>query len=178
MTDSNRATGGAPIPSGSELRDLDSDEIAALAARYLAQRQIAIAESCTAGRVATALACVEGAVDFFRGGLVAYQESIKRRLLDVTAESVFSREAVAEMAAGVARLLDADVAVATSGLAGDDPIDGVEPGTVFIGTLVDADARTSVVVIDAPPDEVCEQATRAALVALLRHLSDVVTLPA
>lgn len=59
-------------------------------ATLLDGRSVATAESCTAGRIAETLACVPGAVEFLRGGLVAYQEEIKRRLLGVVAESVVS----------------------------------------------------------------------------------------
>lgn len=79
-------------------------------------RTIATAESCTAGRIAGALAAVEQAFAFFAGGLVAYQERVKRELLGVTARSVLSFDAAEEMALGVAKLLDADVTVSTSGV--------------------------------------------------------------
>ena len=47
------------------------------------------------------------------------------------------------MARGVADLLDAQVSVATTGLAGGEPQDGIEVGTVFIGTFVSGLMRSS-----------------------------------
>jgi nicotinamide-nucleotide amidase len=113
------------------------DDLADRVATLLEGRTIATAESCTAGRVAEVLATVDKASEFLRGGVVAYQESVKRRLLGVTAASVLTEAAAEEMAAGVAELLDADVTVSTTGVAGDDELDGSPPGTVYIATSVD-----------------------------------------
>lgn len=133
-------------------------------------RAVATAESCTAGRMASALAGVELAADFFRGGLTAYQEEVKRRLLDVRAESVLCEQAAGEMAEGVSRLLAADVAVATTGVAGTDPVEGVRPGTVFVATLVDGAVRTATIHVDGAPDEICDRAAARALMLLAEHL--------
>lgn len=134
-------------------------------------RAVAVAESCTAGRVASALAGVERAADFFRGGLTAYQEEVKRRLLGVCAESVLCEQAAREMAVGVARLLGSEVAVATTGVAGGEPVDGVAPGTVFVATLVDGSTRASTFHVDADPDTTCDQAAAQALTQLATHLA-------
>ena len=114
----------------------DDYALAQRVAELLGGRTIATAESCTAGRVAEVLACVEKAADFLRGGLVAYQDEIKRTLLGVTAASVLSIDAAKEMAVGVTRLLRADVSVATTGVAGDQTEEGTPPGTVYVATAV------------------------------------------
>jgi nicotinamide-nucleotide amidase len=147
-------------------------EIAEFVALALGGRALACAESCTAGRVCEALATVTGASDWFRGGVVAYQEPVKRALLDVEAASVLSEQAAAEMATGVGELLDADVSVATTGVAGDEPVDGVAPGTVFIATSVGASVRVATHRFDGDPVAVCESASDCALTSLLEHLHD------
>ncbi len=128
------------------------------------------AESCTAGRIAETLACVEKATEFLRGGVVAYQEQIKRRLLGVTDASVLTPAAATQMAHGVARLLDAPVTVATTGVAGGEPKDGVPPGTVCIATAVHGTATVNVHHFDGTPEEVCELARHQALLDLERAL--------
>jgi nicotinamide-nucleotide amidase len=143
---------------------------AELVALALNGRAIASAESCTAGRICEALATVTGASDWFRGGVVAYQEPVKRALLDVEAASVLSEQAAAEMATGVAELLEADVSVATTGVAGDEPVDGVVPGTVFIATCVGGSLRVATHHFGGDPVEVCEAASDCALTSLLDHL--------
>lgn len=147
-------------------RGIDTElvSIAEGVARLLAGRQLATAESCTAGRVATALACVDDAESFLRGSLVSYQIETKRRLLHVRAESVLSEEAAMEMAVGVCRHLHADVSVATTGLAGGEDRDGVAVGTVFIATCVSGDIDARRYHFDGDPVDVCEAATRRALI--------------
>jgi nicotinamide-nucleotide amidase len=147
--------------------------VAGQVAFCLRERRLAVAESCTAGRIATVFATVEQAIDFFAGGLVPYQTKIKRALLGVTAPSVLSLEAAEQMAAGVCRLLRAEVGVSTTGVAGDAPEDGVPPGTVFIGTSVDGATTSRVHHFHGSPDEVCDAARDAALHDLLVALDTV-----
>ncbi len=139
-------------------------------AEALHGRQLATAESCTGGRLAAALTDGPAASSWFRGGIVPYQEDLKRSLLGVTAASVYSEDAVREMALGAAQHFGADAAVATSGVSGDEPVDGVEPGTVFIATTLDGDvqARTYHFVGSSPV--VCDAASDAALRQLLARL--------
>jgi PncC family amidohydrolase len=139
-------------------------------ARRVGDRTIATAESITAGRIAAQLATVPGAVEFLRGGLVAYQEQIKRELLGVEAPSVYTPLAVREMALGVAELLGADLAVATTGVAGGDPVDGVPPGTVFIGIAYDGESEARAYRFEGPPEGVADQAVEQALADLARAL--------
>lgn len=153
---------------------MELDEVAELVADQLDGRTVATAESCTAGRLGSSLAAVENAVDFYRGTLVAYQEEIKRSLLGVRAESVFSQEAAEQMALGVRELLGADAAVATTGVVGGEPQDGVPPGTVFIATVVDGAVSGDRHRFDGEPDEICEQASERALRDLSAALARVI----
>jgi nicotinamide-nucleotide amidase len=156
-----------------EVEGWSDEALADAVADKLRDRHVATAESITAGRVANALACVESASEFFRGGLVAYEEGCKRQLLGVTARHVVSAEAAAEMVTGAARLFDVTAAVSTTGLATDEPCDGVPGRTVYIGTLVDNDVRVRHHRFAGPtPIDVREQARRQALMDLYRHLED------
>ncbi len=139
-------------------------------AARLGGRALASAESCTAGRVAAACAAVDGAAGWFRGGVVAYQLGIERALLDVEAPSAMTAAAAAEMASGVAALLDARASVATTGVVGVEPEEGVPPGTVFIATYVDGEVDSGCHRFDGDPEEVCNAATMCALSLLAGHL--------
>ncbi len=99
---------------------LESAVVAALARRGWT---LAVAESCTGGLVAHRLTQVPGVSEWFRGGVVAYDSAVKRRLLGVTARviaryGVVSREVALEMAEGAARRLGADIGAAVTGVAG------------------------------------------------------------
>jgi nicotinamide-nucleotide amidase len=86
-------------------------------------QRLATAESCTGGMVAARLTGVPGSSASFVGGIVAYADEVKLAELDVPEEvlaehGAVSAEAAAAMAEGARRRLDADVAVAVTGVAG------------------------------------------------------------
>ncbi|WP_246777788.1 CinA family protein [Buchananella hordeovulneris] len=117
-------------------------QVAAAAERLLRQLRrlhycVATAESLTGGLVCASLAAVNGASLVLRGGIVAYQEQIKRRLLGVDAQLLADKgtvdaEVARQLADGAARTLAADLALATTGAAGPTGVGAHPPGTGFI----------------------------------------------
>ncbi|OIV36872.1 hypothetical protein BIV57_14030 [Mangrovactinospora gilvigrisea] len=98
---------------------------------------LACAESLTGGLVAAALTAVPGASHAFRGSVTAYATDRKAAVLGVDAALLAREGAVhpgvaAAMAAGVRRVMAADVGLATTGVAGPEPQDGRPVGTVFV----------------------------------------------
>jgi len=84
---------------------------------------IAVAESCTGGLIAHRLTNVSGSSTYFVGGVVAYSNEVKERVLGVSSETLSSYGAVSEecareMARGARHLLDTDVAISSTGIAG------------------------------------------------------------
>jgi nicotinamide-nucleotide amidase len=100
---------------------------------------IATAESCTSGALASKIASVSGASEYFIGSIVAYSNDVKKNILDVNEEVLISagavsQETVKQMALGAKKLFGTDYAIATSGIAG--PTGGTDEkpiGTVWIG---------------------------------------------
>jgi nicotinamide-nucleotide amidase len=93
--------------------------------RLLAERGLllASAESCTGGMIGERMTRVPGSSGWYAGGVVAYSDRIKTRLLDVPEAAIAAHGAVSEavaraMAAGARRRLGADLAVAVTGIAG------------------------------------------------------------
>jgi nicotinamide-nucleotide amidase len=140
--------------------------------KLLRGRTLATAESCTAGLVAQALAATEGSMDWFRGGLVAYQSEVKQTLLGVEPGPVVTEPTARQMALGAARLLDADVTVSVTGVAGPEPLDGVEPGVVIVGVAIDGAATAFTHRLTGDPATICSQAAEAALDDLAHRLGD------
>jgi nicotinamide-nucleotide amidase len=108
---------------------------------------VAVAESLTGGLVVAELVSVPGASAVVRGGIVAYATELKHELLGVDVALLAAggpiQAAVAEqMAAGVRARLNADVGLATTGVAGPDPQDGHAPGEVWIAVATAADIRS------------------------------------
>jgi len=94
---------------------------------------LGVAESLTGGLIGARVANVPGASRTFRGAVASYATEVKRAVLGVQAEHVVSRECVVEMAEGARRVLDADVGIAATGVAGPEEQDGQPVGTVWFG---------------------------------------------
>ena len=99
---------------------------------------LATAESCTGGNIARLLTAQAGASAYFKGGVVAYSNEVKESVLGVKhstleAHGAVSEATVREMAEGVRTRLGADLAIATTGVAGPDGGTKEKPvGTVWI----------------------------------------------
>ncbi len=132
--------------------------------------QVAVAESLTGGLFASRLARLEGASDWFRGGVVAYAASVKHGLLGVGPVPVVSERAALEMASGVRALLGADVALGVTGVGGPDEQDGLRPGTVWIAVDIRGRAGAELHRFAGDPSEVCAATCTAALTHLDRAL--------
>jgi len=101
--------------------------------------KLATAESCTGGLVSDRITNVPGSSEYFLGGIVAYSYEAKVALLDVSWDTLqkygaVSREVVLAMAKGARKVMEADIAVSISGIAGpggglpDKPV-----GTTWFG---------------------------------------------
>lgn len=129
---------------------------------------IATAESLTAGLVSASIADVPGCSAVFRGGVVAYATDIKGSVLGLSPddlEHVVSEQVASELARQACRVLDADLGISTTGVAGPDPLDGQAAGSVWIAVHERASGRTSAQHLDLPGDRsaVRAAATRAAI---------------
>lgn len=124
---------------------------------------VAAAESLTAGAISNALGAAPEASEWLRGGVVAYAEGVKRDLLGVTADKLASAQCARELAAGVARLLGADAAVAVTGVGGPDPDEGEPPGSVYGSVAVRGGIRDVHWQFEGDPAEVVHRTARAAL---------------
>lgn len=111
---------------------------------------LAVAESLTGGLIGQRITSNPGVSDVFRGSIVSYADQAKADVLSIGDLAPISQEGAAAMAQGVADLLDADCAVAVTGVAGPAPAGGHEVGTVFMANLVDGE--TEVLRVDWPFD--------------------------
>ncbi len=134
--------------------------------------RIAAAESLTTGRVLAALGKGKGASDWFAGGVVAYVDDVKFDVLGVEEGPVVTPTCALQMAQGVAKLVDADAAVATTGAGGPEAQDGQPPGTVFIAVRVGEEMTAAGFYFEGEPADVVGQATSRALTLLLDRLLD------
>ena len=107
--------------------------------RCLSGKTIVTAESLTGGGIGSSLTSVPGSSAVYKGGVISYTNEIKEKILGVSPDSLekygaVSMEVAGKMVSGVRKLMDADVAVSVTGLAGPDGDDFGHPvGTVYIG---------------------------------------------
>ncbi|AKD05433.1 decaheme cytochrome c MtrA [Pontibacter korlensis] len=109
---------------------------------------VAFAESCTAGMLASEFVKAKGSSDVLKGSLVVYQPSVKQKLLGVKKETLDlytaeSQQVTNEMVMGLKKALDADISIATTGLAGPGASENEEKpvGTMFVSFLYDGKAE-------------------------------------
>ncbi|MFC1837431.1 competence/damage-inducible protein A [Thermodesulfobacteriota bacterium] len=126
---------------GNSLFGTDDDTLESVVGELLLdqKKMLATAESCTGGLIAQKITTVPGSSDYFAGGIVAYSNDLKEKLLGVDPALLSSHGAVSSavvraMADGVRHETRADIGLAVTGIAG--PTGGTEEkpvGTVFIG---------------------------------------------
>ena len=99
---------------------------------------LATAESCTGGYLAHMITSVPGSSRYFKGSVIAYSNEVKTAQLGVSTEDLKQQGAVSEkvakeLAEGVRKALNTDIAIATTGIAGPDGGTIEKPvGTVWI----------------------------------------------
>jgi len=108
---------------------------------------LAVAESCTGGLLASRVTRVPGASEAFKGGVITYSDEMKELLLEVPPfvlkhAGAVSKDCALAMAVGLARKLDADYSLAITGIAGPTGGSGEKPvGTVHIALAGPAGVR-------------------------------------
>jgi nicotinamide-nucleotide amidase len=137
--------------------------------------KLATAESCTAGMVISLLAAVEGSGSLMDCGYVVYSPEAKKRLLGVRQSTIdtfnlTSEEVAREMALGALQDSTANVAIANTGVAGPDAMDGIPPGTVCLAWAFHYAKRNFVFSRTLHLDGDRRQVRRAAAEYAIRHI--------
>jgi nicotinamide-nucleotide amidase len=127
------------------------------------ERTLAVAESLTGGELSARFAAAPGSSGWYRGAVVAYASEVKYEVLAVPRGPVVSEAAAATMVEGVVQLLGADVGVAVTGVAGPEPLEGHEPGTVWFAVRDAHGTHTRLEHFDGSPEEVVDLTTRCAI---------------
>ncbi len=139
--------------------------------------KLATAESCTGGLIASHITDVAGSSEYFLGGVTAYAYEAKVALLGVSWDTLktygaVSRETVIEMARGVNKVLNADIAISVSGIAGpggglpDKPV-----GTVWVALVAPDGEWTRLFHFDGNRVQNKSSAADAALQFLMDYLT-------
>ncbi|AAC71333.1 CinA family protein [Mycoplasmoides genitalium] len=105
------------------------------------QLSVATAESVTGGLLAHCLTSIDGASNYFNGGVIAYNNQVKINLLNVQSSTIANHGAVSsfcarEMAVGVKQKFQADVGIACSGIAGSKAVENKAIGLLFFCIII------------------------------------------
>jgi nicotinamide-nucleotide amidase len=165
-----------PVVYGTE-----SDDLTELILDMCRERglHIATAESCTGGLLGARLTAIPGSSDVYHGGVIAYDNSVKTKLLgvsDVTLREhgAVSEQAAREMAEGCVKSLGAQIGVGITGVAG--PGGGTEEkpvGTVWIAVSGIGETRALGRVYVGDREEIRMRATQASLDQIRRGLASI-----
>jgi nicotinamide-nucleotide amidase len=142
----------------------------------MGKKTVAVAESCTGGRLGWRLTRIPGSSEYFVGGVIAYSDDLKKRLLGVRVKTLrdhgaVSEEAALEMAEGVRGKAQSDYGVAITGIAGPGGGDDEKPvGLIFVAVSWDRGERVERFRFSGGRDTVRERAAQAALDMLRRAL--------
>lgn len=157
----------------------EGETIEVIISRLLIQnnKTISVAESCTVGKIASGLASLSGASNYFKGSLITYATDTKVSILGVSKQtidtnSVVSAEVASEMAMGVQKLYKTDYSIATTGNAGPNMAESTaEVGTVFIAIATPQGVFVEQFNLGQPREKVIERATNKAFEMLLKEIS-------
>ncbi len=156
----------------------EEESIEVILGKWLTQngKTLAVAESCTGGKIAQVITSVPGASAYFRGGIVSYATDTKVSLLGVAettlaTHAVVSKQVAEEMALGAQKKVKADFALATTGNAG--PSKGsmdADLGAVCIAIATPQGVFSDQFNFGQPRSKVIDRAVNKALEMLLKEI--------
>lgn len=138
-------------------------------------KTLVTAESCTGGGIGTALTSVPGSSAVYKGGVISYTNWVKQNVLGVDPQLLDRYGAVSipvaeAMASGVRKLMQADIAVSVTGLAGPGGDEFGHPvGMVCIGYASENRCISKCYQFDGSRDRIRNQTIKAALQMLLEY---------
>lgn len=151
---------------------MDTPRLVATLLAQLARRgwKLAGAESLTGGMITSTIVDVPGASEVLLGGVVTYTDAIKNQVLGVSETlletyTAYSAECALAMAAGARKLFGAEIAFASTGVAGPGADQGFDPGCGFVAcvTPISSQIRSLQLPEDWERSRIRKAFTRAAL---------------
>ncbi len=137
---------------------------------------LSLAESCTGGLIAHRITNISGSSDYFLGGVVAYSNEAKEKILGVPHKTLVRYGAVSEetaraMAEGARRLLVSDLALAVTGIAGPTGSTPEKPvGLAYIALAAEEEVRCERHIWEGDRLQNKAQSAEAALEMLIAYL--------
>ena len=165
----------------SETDKVSSDYLSEFASLIqLNHYKVAVIESMTGGGIARKLVSLPGCSDYFLGGVVAYHSRLKVQhgLVNpktIVEHGVVSARVTEEMAAGIKKSTQADITIASNGIAGpaNDTYSIDQSGTVFLSwNIRDKIIKTKRYKIEGDRNNIIDKAVFIALSMCLRYIKN------
>ncbi|MGB7567160.1 MAG: CinA family protein [Chitinivibrionales bacterium] len=137
---------------------------------------LAVAESCTGGMLGAAITSIPGSSAYFKGGVIAYSNEIKEKVLGVPVslletKGAVSAEVAEAMAEGAIKLCGSSCGIAVSGIAGPDGGSADKPvGLVCIGICLREQVRSFEFRFTGDREGIRKEATKAGLRKMVERL--------
>ncbi len=140
------------------------------------KKTISVAESCTSGNIASCLSLLPNSSLIFKGGIIAYQNSIKTNHLSIPLELI---QQYTEVCPQVAKLMaenilikfNSDFSISTTGYAGPSGGNDLDPvGTIYIAVANKLSSCVHRFVLEGNRQNIIEQATQMALDLLYQEI--------
>lgn len=161
------------------MAELES-EIAVLIREYQAKTgkllTIGTVESATGGRIADRITNIPGSSDYFKGSVVAYSNEVKITLLGVNKTTIenygaVSEQTALEMAQGGRKLLNVDICVSDTGIAGPSGDTPEKPvGLFYLSLAAEGESLSPTHVFQGNREKNKRDAAEAALNMLKQYL--------
>lgn len=142
--------------------------------------KISSAESCTGGMAGEKITSTPGSSEYYLGGVISYNESVKEGILGVKEETVkdvgvVSSKCALEMAEGVLEKTSSDFSFSITGVAGPDKSEGKEVGTVYFG-FSGKNRKSEVCLLNFPPlssrNTIRNKSTNAAFILMNAYIEN------
>lgn len=167
-----------------ELVTTEDKSVAQVLGELLRERELTVstAESCTGGNIAHNITRVPGSSNYFLGSVVSYSNEVKANVLKVSRTNInrfgaVSREVAEQMVQGVAKIMQTNCAIATTGIAGPDGGTKFKPvGSVWIAAYYNGTTVSELIHFKGNRDQVIESATNHAMIMLIKLLRNSYTL--
>ena len=151
---------------------VDDETMERVIGELLGQRRwtLALAESMTGGLVSSRIVDTPEASTWFKGGVVTYASEVKFNVLGVDEGPVICEECAVQMAEGVRKLLETDVGLSVTGVAGPGRQEDQPVGTAWLGVALPTGSEAVHVRLPGDRVRIRQLAATSALDLLRRRL--------
>ncbi len=166
---------------GSAVYGEDGEEMEYVVGKLLKQQKmkLALAESCTGGRISSKITRVPGSSSYYLGGMTTYADSMKEKFLNISTQLLMEKGAVSPevaeaMAINIRLKTGADIALSATGIAGPDGGSDEKPvGTVYMSLATKNEIKTFTFAFDGYRNQIQEITAVTGLDLIRRYLQNI-----